>query len=105
MFKGSPVSQKAPRFPVTVSRIGTPQAQTGLANTTKHPIADKFAGAAGTITPDSPGWLRRVRDSLLFLSSTSLPELIRLLLIRRFNLLKLSLLPHLNKILTISLHR
>jgi len=76
MFKGSPVSQKAPRFPVTVSRIGTPQAQTDLANTTKHPIADKFAGATGTITPDSPGWLRRVSDPVLFLSSTSVSELI-----------------------------
>ncbi|GAA5963981.1 hypothetical protein JCM3765_007826 [Sporobolomyces pararoseus] len=63
MFKGSPVSQKAPRFPVTVSRIGTPQPQSALASTAKTPIADRFAGSATTMTPDSPGWLRRTVQS------------------------------------------
>ncbi|GAA5979378.1 hypothetical protein JCM5350_003885 [Sporobolomyces pararoseus] len=63
MFKGSPVSQKPPRFPVTVSRIGTPQPQTALPGTAKTPIADLFAGSTTTITPDSPGWLRRTVQS------------------------------------------
>lgn len=60
MYKGSPISPiSRSQNPITISRIGTPQAQ-ALANT---PIADRYAHQTeGAKTPDSPGWLRRVGD-------------------------------------------
>ncbi|GAA5883489.1 hypothetical protein JCM16303_003826 [Sporobolomyces ruberrimus] len=71
MFKGSPVSEtlKKPssRFPVTVSKIGTPQGLSPVGEGGKTPIADLYAagvtggvGTSGIVEgPDSPGWLRR----------------------------------------------
>lgn len=75
MFKGSPVSEtlKKPssRFPVTVSKIGTPQGLSPVGGGGKTPIADLYAagvtggvGTSGIVEgPDSPGWLRRVKKS------------------------------------------
>ncbi|GAA5908483.1 DUF6534 domain-containing protein [Sporobolomyces salmoneus] len=64
MFKGSPVSQKKVRFPITLSKIGEPRPQADSTSTGKTPIADRFAGSsAGTISPESPGWLRRTIQS------------------------------------------
>ncbi|GAA5825160.1 hypothetical protein JCM5353_002245 [Sporobolomyces roseus] len=57
LFKGSPISPiSRSQNPITISRIGTPQAQVS----TSAPIADRYANQGqGAKTPDSPGWLRR----------------------------------------------
>jgi len=63
MFKGSPISPiSRSQNPRTIDRIGTPL------SSTKTPIADRYVHQPqATISPESPGWLRKVsdRDSLL----------------------------------------